>query len=70
MFAIKLTEKIPNLCNAKERCQSFMGKKNIKSVKKSKLITLQLKPFENTNIVNIKLVIIELPKTSHKSSKL
>ena len=33
------------------------------------MITHQLKTFENPNIVDIKLVIIEHPKTSHKLSK-
>ena len=35
----KLTKKIPDLCNAKEHFQSFLRKKNTKSVKESKIIT-------------------------------
>ena len=33
LFATKFTEKIPDFCNAKERYQWFLGKKNTKSVK-------------------------------------
>ena len=33
IFATKLTEKIPDPCNAKEHYQSFIRKKNTKSVK-------------------------------------
>ena len=39
LFAIKLTEKIPDPRNAKEHYQSFIRKKNTKSVKQSKVIT-------------------------------
>ena len=35
-------------------------------VKVSKIITQQLKPTEKPNSVDIKLVFIEYPKTSHK----
>ena len=38
-------------------------------VKQSKIITYQPKPFENPNIVDIKSVITEHSKTSHKLSK-
>ena len=37
--------------------------------KKSKIITYQPKKFGKSNIVDKKSVIIEQPKTSHKSSK-
>ena len=40
--------------NAKEPYQSFIGKKNTKSVKQSKIINQQPKTFENQNIVDIK----------------
>ena len=43
--------------------------KNTGLVKWSKIITQQLKATENPNIVGIKSVIIEHPKTSHKLSK-
>ena len=43
--------------------------KNAGLVKWSKIITQQLKATENPNIVGIKSVIIEHPKTSHKLSK-
>ena len=38
--------------NAKEHYQSFIRKKNIKSVKISKIITRQSKIFENSNTSN------------------
>ena len=54
--------------NAKEHYQSFSRQKNRKSVKESEIITYQPKAFENPNIVDIKSVITEHPKTSHKLS--
>ena len=47
---------MPDPRNAKEYCQS-------------KRITQQPKSFENPKIFNIKPVIIQHPKTSHKLSK-
>ena len=61
-------KKIPDPCNAIEPSQLFISNKNINSVKQSKLITYQPKTFENPNIVDIKLVITEHPKTTHKLS--
>ena len=52
--------------NAKEHYQSFIRKKNTKSLKTIKNNYLSTK---NLNIVEIKLVIIEHPKTSYKLSK-
>ena len=69
LLANKLIEKIPDPRNAKEYYQLFMRKKNTKSAKQSEIITYQPKSFENPNIVNIKSVIIEHPKTSHKLPK-
>ena len=43
-------------------------RKTTKSVKQSEIITFE-KTFESPNIVHIKLVITEHPKTSHKLSK-
>ena len=43
--------------------------KNINLVKRSKIINQQPKSIENPNIVEIKSVIIEYPKTSHKLSE-
>ena len=43
VLANKLLEKIPNPCNAKEHHQSFIKKKNSKSVKQSKINTHQSK---------------------------
>ena len=69
MFETKVTEKIPDIRNAKEHYQSFIRKKNTESVKQSKLITQQPKNFENTDIVDIKSVIIEHRKALHNLSK-
>ena len=65
MFAIKFTETVPDPNTAKEHYKSFTRKKNTKSVKQLKITTLRSNTFENLNIVNIKSVIIEHPKTSH-----
>ena len=69
LLANELIEKIADPCNAKEHYQSFIRKKNTKSVKLSEIIIFQPKNFENPNIVDIKSVITEHPKTSHKLSK-
>ena len=69
LLATKLTEKIPDSRNAKEHYQLFIRKKNTKSVKQSKTIIQEPKTFENSNIVDIKSVITEHPKTSYKLSK-
>ena len=63
LLTTKLIEKIPNPRNAKEHYQSFIRKKNAKSVKQWKIITYQPKTFENSNIVDINLAISEKPKT-------
>ena len=62
LLASKLIEKITDPHNAKEHYESFLKKKNRKSGKQSK-------PFENPNIVDIKLVLTEHPKISLKLSK-
>ena len=69
LLATKLTEKIPDPCNAKEHYQSFIKKKNKRSVKQSTIVTQQPKTCKTPNIVDIKLVIIEHPKISHNLSK-
>ena len=46
--------------------QSFITKENTKSVNQSKIINYQPKTFQNPNVVGIKSIIIEHPKTSHK----
>ena len=66
LLANKLIEKIPDPRNAKERYQSLIKKKNRKSVKQSEIITYQPKTFDT---VEIKSIIAEHPKTSHKLSK-
>ena len=65
----KFIEKIPDPRNAKEHYTSFLRKKNRKSVKQSEIITYQPKTFKNPNIVDIKSVLTEHPKTSHKLFK-
>ena len=63
MLANKLIEKILDPCNTKEHYQSFIKKKNTKSVKESEIMTYHAKTFENPNFIDIKSVIIEHPKT-------
>ena len=69
LLANKLIEKIPDPHNAKQHYQLFIRRKKRKSVKQSKIITYQPKPFENPNPADIKSHITEHPKTSHKLSK-
>ena len=70
MHANILIEKIPDPCNAKKLYQSFIRKtKQNKTVKQSEIITSLPKTFENPNTVDIKSVVTEHPKTSHKLSK-
>ena len=69
LHANKLIEKIPDPRNTKEHYQSFLRKTNRKSVKQSEIISYQLETFENPSIVDIKSVITEHPKTSHRLSK-
>ena len=52
------------------KSNSYLKRKNRKSVKRSKIVTQQQKAIENTSIADIKSVIIEHPKTSHKLSKI
>ena len=66
LLSNKLVEKLTDPQNAKEHYQSFLRKKNIKSVKKSKIITYQTK---NPNIFDINSVIIEHSKNLHKLSE-
>ena len=68
LLATLLIERIPDPCNTKDHYQSFIRKKNIKSVKQSEIITDQPKTFESPNIVDIKSVITEHPKTPDKLS--
>ena len=69
LLASKLIEKITDPHNAKEHYESFLKKKNRKSGKQSEIFTYQPKPFENPNIVDIKLVLTEHPQISLKLSK-
>ena len=67
--ATKLIEQIIDPKNVKQYYQSYIKRKNKKSIKQSKIITYQPKSFEDANIDDIKLVTIEHPKTSHKWSE-
>ena len=58
LSATKLTEKIPDPHNTKECYQSFIRWENTKSAKQSKIITYQLKTFENPNTLDHLLQII------------
>ena len=69
LLANKLIEKVLDPYNAKQHYQSFIRRKNRKSIKQTKIITYQPKTFEKPNPVDIKSVITEHPKTSHKLSK-
>ena len=69
LLANKLIKNIPDLRNAKKHYESFLRKKNRKSVKQLEIISYQQKTFRNPNLVDIKSDIIEHPKTSHKLSK-
>ena len=61
--------KIPDASNVKEYYKSYLNRKNTKLFKGSKIIIQQPQTIKNPNIVDIKSVIIEHPKTSHKLSK-
>ena len=60
LFVTKVTEKILDPSNANKYYNSYLKKKNTKSVKQSKITTHQLKAIERPKIVDINLVIIEL----------
>ena len=66
LLANKLIEQILDPRNAKKHYQSLIRKKNRKLIKQLEIITYQPKVFDT---VNIKSVITEHPKTSHKLSK-
>ena len=66
----RLIEKIPDPRNAKEHYQSFIRKKNSKSVRQSEITTDQPKSFENQNFVDMKPNITEHAKTFHKLYRL
>ena len=66
LLANKLIKNAPDPRNAKEHCQLFIIKKNLKSVRKLETITYQPKTFD---IVDVESAITEHPKSSHKLSK-
>ena len=69
LLATKLLEKIADPSNGKICYNSYLKRKNKKLVKLAKIITEQQKAIENPNIADIKSVIIEHPKISHKLYK-
>ena len=62
LLAVKLTEKIPDLRNAKKHYLLFIIQKNTKLVKQLKIIHLQPKGFENPNIVDISKLLQNIKK--------
>ena len=66
LLANKLIEKVSDLCKAKEHYESFLRKKNRKSVKQPEVIAYRPKTF---GTVDIKSDVTEHPKTSRKLSK-
>ena len=68
LLASRLKEKVNDPRNAKEHHESFLRKKNKKSVKQSAIFTYRPNTFQNPNFVDIKLDITEHPKTSQKLS--
>ena len=70
MIAYELVENISDPRNTNEHYQSFIRKKNTRSVKQSEIFACQPKTFENPNIVDKKSVIIEHPETLLDFSRL
>ena len=52
--ARKLVETVLDPCNTKEHYQSFIRKKNRKSVNQSEIVIYQQETFQNPNTVDIK----------------
>ena len=65
-----IEKKLLHSGNVKEYYQLFLRKENRKLVKQPEIITYQPKTFENPNIVDIKLIITEHRRTSHKLSNI
>ena len=67
----KLIEKVPDRRNAKEHYESFLSKKNKKSVKQSEKLLIKQKLLKTccSSTVAIKSVTAEHPKNLHKLSK-
>ena len=53
---------MPDPFNTKKHYQSFIRKKNKKSVKQSEIINYQPKTFENINFVEYKINYYKIPK--------
>ena len=69
LLADKFIEKTSDPRQDKEQYQLFIRENPTKSVKQSEAIAYQPKTFKNPNIVDIKSIITEYPKASHKLSK-
>ena len=65
----KLIKNIPDPRNAKEHYKSFILKESRKSAKQSETIIYQPRTIKNPDIVDIKSIITEHPKNSHKLSR-
>ena len=69
LLANRLIKKTLILVMLKNTIKHLQQKKNTKAVKQSEIIAYQPNTFENPNIVDIKSIIKEHLKTSHKLSK-
>ena len=70
MFANKLMVKIPYPRNAKQHYQSFIKRKNRKSVKQLKVITDQPKTFESQMLLILKQLLQNIQKLRMNYPKL
>ena len=69
LCAKKLIEKVPDPRNAKEHYESFVGKKNRKSVKQSETITYQPKTFYTVDIKSVITIFITIFKKIESEDK-
>ena len=65
IFCNQINKNMPDPTNPKEYYQSYLKRKDAKVLKRSKTITQQPKTLEIPNIVDIKSVLIEHPKTGN-----
>ena len=61
LLATKLIEKIVDPGHAKELYNPYLKKKNTKLLKRSKIVTQQLKAIENSNAVGIQKLLLNYP---------
>ena len=62
MFTTKLRKKKPNPSNSKEYYNFYLKRRNMKSVKQSKINIPQLKAIRSPNIADIMSAITDIPK--------